>query len=88
MLRVLHLFRLLQEAVKEMSAEYLPIRVTANRFGVSAATIYRYISAGKIRAVRVGARQMIEVATVRQWFSDAPEVRKILEQREPVEATA
>ena len=60
--------------------KYLDVSSTAKRFGVSIGTIYRYIREGKIRAVRAGAHRACELASVREWFSDDPELRHILDR--------
>jgi excisionase family DNA binding protein len=64
-------------------AKYLDVPTAAERFGVFEMTIYRYIKSGKIRAVQAGRRQAVEVASVREWFSDKPEIRDILEKHMP-----
>jgi predicted site-specific integrase-resolvase len=55
--------------------KYLDIPATARRFGVSIMTIRRYIWAGKFRTVRHGHRYAVELESVREYFSDKPEVR-------------
>jgi excisionase family DNA binding protein len=59
-------------------AEYLNITDCARYFGVSEMTIRRYMRAGRIHAVRAGTRWMVELASVRKWLPDTPEVRKVL----------
>jgi excisionase family DNA binding protein len=66
--------------------KYLDIPDTAKRFGVSVMTIRRYIWAGKIRVVKAGRRYAVELESVREWFSDAPEVRNVLDEHMPAEA--
>jgi excisionase family DNA binding protein len=63
--------------------KYLDVPSAAERFGVSVMTIYRYINSGKIRAVQAGRRQVVELASVREYFSDDPEIRGILEKHMP-----
>jgi hypothetical protein len=60
-------------------AAYLDVPDTAKRFGVSAGCIYRYIREGKLRTKQAGRRLAVELASAREWFSDAPEVQHILD---------
>ena len=64
-------------------AKYLDVQAAATRFGVSVMSIYRLIWAGRVRVLQAGRRRAVEVAGVREYYSDAPEIRHILDAHIP-----
>jgi excisionase family DNA binding protein len=60
----------------------------ARHFRVHVQSIYKLIWAGKIRAERVDGHWRIEVASVRPWYSDDPEMGGRRRMGETAEANA
>ncbi|HEX4715921.1 MAG TPA: helix-turn-helix domain-containing protein [Ktedonobacteraceae bacterium] len=54
---------------------FLNIADCARHFGVSRPMLYRLIRAGKVRAVRLGSRSMVDVTTARAHFDSLPDIR-------------
>lgn len=51
------------------------VTAVAARFGVSPATIYREINAGKLRAVRARGRTLVTRAEQDRWLGALPALR-------------
>ncbi|OYU34698.1 helix-turn-helix domain-containing protein [Novosphingobium sp. PASSN1] len=66
-------------AVKSINVEFARqadgVTAVAARFGVSPATIYREINAGKLRAVRARGRTLITREEQDRWLNALPAVR-------------
>ena len=43
----------------------------ARAIGVSRATLYNYLSAGKVESVRIGGRRLVKIASVRKLVEAA-----------------
>jgi hypothetical protein len=81
---------MVQEVTRDRmdNIKYLDVPATAQRFGLSEETIRRYIRTGRVRALKAGRRWAVELASVREHFSDDPEIRDFLDSHMPQTAEA
>jgi excisionase family DNA binding protein len=51
---------------------YVPVAATCAALGLSKVTVYRLIAQGKLRAVKAGAKTLIEVTSIREYAASLP----------------
>jgi excisionase family DNA binding protein len=53
----------------------LSVREFCERYGVGRSTVYAQFKAGRLRAIKVGRRTLINVADAEGWFHSLPALR-------------
>ncbi len=51
---------------------FLSIRAFCDAYGVGRTSVYSHIGAGKLQAVKIGPRTMIDVESAEQWAASLP----------------
>lgn len=62
-------------------AEYLTVDAFRARYGIGTTLTYRLIAEGRVKAVSLGRRRLIEAASAREFFSALPPARLTTGQR-------
>lgn len=59
-------------APRKSETELLTVREFCHEFAVSRSTAFKYIAAGRLRAIKIGSSTRIPLASARQWLAALP----------------